>query len=279
MAAVMTGAREWKGEGEEDMTGWKWEREREEWESVVELTAWCEWAWEMRGTSGPSLAPRGYVWWLMHTRTYICGWRHRHTHTNNHSRWLFPLNNPTFNAWLQQMSIWATCLHFCLYEISKFKLYKTCLSFLAINLNSKNSSFICGLPLLVMLFTCQGGDAKIVLPKLHHQRAKSGQKLQWRVSSSCVCTHRHIHVPSCTHAHSPLYKPYYERHLHSSTRGDIVYNPQRDSVECIESGCIAGIQWLTLKSQPHIMFRKGNVMHWAPELFNHLHFNDHIMAH
>lgn len=64
MAAVMKEASEWK---EEDIQG---ENERERGESEVELSAWCEWAWEMRGTYGPSLAPMMGI--CLVTDAHIC---------------------------------------------------------------------------------------------------------------------------------------------------------------------------------------------------------------
>lgn len=48
-------------------TGWN---ERERGESEVELSAWCEWAWEMRGTYGPSLAPMMGI--CLVTDAHIC---------------------------------------------------------------------------------------------------------------------------------------------------------------------------------------------------------------
>lgn len=121
MATVVTGAREWKGEGRKRTgLGWKWERKREEREResvcVQELAAWCQWAWELRGTSGPSLAPRGSVWWLTHAhgRTYVHGYTLTPTTKCGaiHSLWPRPLSNLPFNAWLQQTSIWAAYLQF-----------------------------------------------------------------------------------------------------------------------------------------------------------------------
>lgn len=48
-----------------------------EWE--VGLAARCQRAWELRGTSGPSLAPEGSAWWL--TRTRGCTYVHGYTFT------------------------------------------------------------------------------------------------------------------------------------------------------------------------------------------------------
>lgn len=102
-------------------------------EREVGLAARCQRAWELRGTSGPSLAPEGSAWWL--TRTRGCTHVHGYTFTPRaecaaiYSFWhrsLWKLWNPSIRTDAD-----VTCSYFrtfIRFQISESRCARVCLS-------------------------------------------------------------------------------------------------------------------------------------------------------